>query len=55
MSTEVWGIAGIIITIIVGIPAYFGVKNLRSKRQIQKVSPHGVGYQAGRDNNIKLK
>lgn len=52
MSAEQLAIAGIIITLIVGIPAYFVVKTRNS--QSQKVGRRGKANQAGRDININL-
>lgn len=55
MSAEAWGIAGILATVIIGIPAYFVAKTIRSNRQSQKIGSGGVGFQAGRDNNVSTK
>jgi len=49
MTADQWAIAGIIVTLVIGVPAYFTTKKVRSNRQTQKVSGGGSGYQAGRD------
>jgi len=55
MSGQEWGIAGIIVTLIVGIPALIVAKKVRNNRQNQTVGKGGTGYQAGRDIKINEK
>jgi heme/copper-type cytochrome/quinol oxidase subunit 2 len=52
MSADQLAIAGIVITLLVGIPAYFVVKNRKTNRQSQNVGKNASGNQAGRDINI---
>jgi len=52
MSTEAWAVTGILVSLIVGIPAFFIAKKSRSNRQQQDVRSGGRGYQSGRDMNI---
>ena len=52
MSSDQLAILGIIITLIVGLPAYFVVKNRTTNKQSQTVGKRGTGNQAGRDINI---
>lgn len=49
MNADQWAIVGILVTILIGLPAYFVAKKVRSNRQNQKVSGDGTGLQAGRD------
>lgn len=52
MTADQWGIAGIIIAILLAIPAYFAAKSVRSNQQSQKIGRDGSGFQAGGDINI---
>lgn len=52
MTTEQWAIAGILATVIFGVPALFAVKNIRTKKQNQKVGPGSTAFQAGRDISL---
>lgn len=53
MTADQWGVAGIVIAILLAIPAYFMTKSIRKNRQSQKVERDGTGYQAGRDIRIE--
>jgi len=55
MNDHYWELAGILITLIVGIPAYFAAKRVRTNRQSQKLGAGSTGYQAGRDIKIDQK
>lgn len=52
MSEEAWALAGIIATLVAGVPAYLMVKKVWSNQQSQSIGTGGTGYQAGRDNNV---
>jgi hypothetical protein len=52
VTADEWAIVGILVTLIVGIPAFFAAKKVRSNRQHQHISGGGKGYQAGRDLKI---
>lgn len=51
-ETVVWGLGSILVTLIIGVPAYFAVKNAYTNRQSQRVDRGGIGYQAGRDMRV---
>lgn len=55
MTADQWGIAGIIIAILLAIPTYFVAKSVRSNRQSQKIGRNGSGFQAGGDIRIDTK
>ena len=52
MTGEAWAIIGILVTLLLGIPALFMAKKVRSHRQSQHIRDSGAGYQAGRDIKI---
>lgn len=52
MSAEMLGWLGVVLTVVFGVSAFFGVKKLRQSRQVQKVERGGTAYQAGRDINV---
>lgn len=55
MSADQWGVAGILIAVLLAIPAYFAAKSIRSNRQSQKIGRDGTGFQAGGDIHIGTK
>jgi hypothetical protein len=48
-------IAGIVITVVLGVGALLASKTVRSRRsnQVQKIAKGGIAIQSGRDTNIK--
>lgn len=52
MSAELVGWLGLVFTVVFGVAAFFGVKNLRKNHQTQKIDRGSKGFQAGRDINI---
>jgi hypothetical protein len=52
VTGEAWAIIGILVTLVVGIPALFMAKKVWSNRQQQNVRGGGSAYQAGRDISI---
>lgn len=52
MTAEQWAMAGILVTLLVGLPAFFVAKTVRKNKQSQHIRESGTGYQAGRDIKI---
>lgn len=55
MSGDTWGIIGLLVTLGIGVPAFFVAKSVRSNKQKQTVDGGGSAYQAGGDININDK
>jgi hypothetical protein len=53
VTAEQWAMAGIIVTVILGVSAFFVARSIRKNRQSQNLSNGSTGYQAG--GNIDLK
>jgi hypothetical protein len=49
-DTILWGVAGIVVTLLVGLAARYVIKKTRSQKQI--VGKAGIGIQSGRDTRI---
>jgi hypothetical protein len=49
------GIAGIIVSVLLGVGGFLAAKTIRSKRlkQTQKVGRGGIAIQSGRETHIK--
>lgn len=52
MTAEQWAMVGILVTLLVGLPAFFIAKTVRKNKQSQNIRENGTGYQAGRDIKI---
>lgn len=52
MTDAEWAALGILVTLIIGIPAFFAAKSIKKNRQSQRVGKSGTGYQAG--GNISI-
>lgn len=55
MSNEMLTWLSIVIGVILAVGGFLFAKNVRSKKQVQKVDRDGIGYQAGRDINLDKK
>ena len=52
MSADQWGVAGIVVALLIGVPAYFVINRKKTNNQSQTIGRDGRGNQAGRDINI---
>lgn len=50
-----WVIAGLVLTLVLGVATFFVAKKVRKNRQSQSVKGGSTGYQAGGDIRINEK
>lgn len=49
LTADQWAMAGILISLILGVPAYFVAKSIHKNNQSQSVGDNSHAIQAGRD------